>query len=310
MLDSWIWRVCRAFLILSLVSHPSQVLVKGKSVLPCWGRRSAEWENEYEVLLSWLEVYPKILGFSNRWNISLKWLTSLDIISYDTLIGFKFSESSYKYFTFMSCSRKYLFLQTPFQDSSVPLFTPMKSSGAVSFFILPGSSHCPLAGVSVTESDCSPQWEQSCHSCQCKNPTELWWPAELAWQMQMWGCCSVQHLPLAIFGHFWPFLAWTVMLAGDSPWCVTVCSDSSQPGSLMGLEGKQEIVNLQDQTVLSCHYQHFMSLEVDKQPGEKLKVKSWDLQISGFPSPLQILGFLTGWLWTGPQAKTPWAIRI
>lgn len=199
MLDSWIQRVCRGFLTLSCLS-PIPSPCKGKICATLLGQ--AKWGSGYEVLPSWLAVYPKILGFLNRWNISLKWLTSLEITSYDTLTGFKFSESSYKYFTFMSCSRKYLFLQTPFQDSSAPIFTLMKSSGAVSFFILPGSSYCPLTGVSVTESDYSLQWEQSCHSCQCKNPTELWCPAELAWQMQMWGCCSVQHLPLAIFGHF------------------------------------------------------------------------------------------------------------
>lgn len=200
MLVSWLYRVCRGFLTLSPVPHPSQVLIKEKAMLPCQGRQSAEWGNKYEVLLSWLAVYPKILGFSNRWQISLKWLTRLEIIFYDTLIGFKFSESSCKCFTFMSCFRKYLFLQTPFQVSSVPLFIPLKSSGVVSFFILPGSSRCPLTGVSVTDSDCSPQWEQSCHSCQCKKPTELSWPAELAWWMQMWGCCSVSIC-------LWPFLA-------------------------------------------------------------------------------------------------------
>lgn len=136
---------------LTPVPYPSRVLIKGKSVLVCWGRQSAEWGNRYEVLLCWLAVYSKILGFSNRWQISLKWLTGLEIISYDTLIGFKLSESSCNYFTFMSCSRKYLFLQITSQDSSVPLFIPLKSSGAVSFFILPCSTHCTLTGWSVTQ---------------------------------------------------------------------------------------------------------------------------------------------------------------
>lgn len=164
------------FLSLPPASHPSEVLIKGKSVPACWGRQSAEWGNRYGRLLSWLAVYPKILGFFNRWQIRLKWLTRLEIISYDTLIGFKLSKSSCNYFTFMSCSRKYLFLQTPSQDSSVPLFIPLKSSGAVSFFILPRSTHCTLTGLSVTQPCCSPPAEQSCHSCQCKNPPELWWP--------------------------------------------------------------------------------------------------------------------------------------
>lgn len=169
-------------------------------MLACWGRQSAEWGKRYKVLLSWLAVYPKILAFSNRWQISLKRLTRLEIISYDTLIGFKLSESSCNYFTFMSCSRKYLFLQTPSQDSSVPLFIPLKSSGAVSFFTLPCSTHCILTGLSVTQPYCSPPAEQSCHSCQFKNIPELWWPAKLAWLMQMWGCCIV-------FICVWPFLA-------------------------------------------------------------------------------------------------------
>lgn len=85
------------------------------------------------------------------------------------------------------------------------------------------------------------------------------------------------------FGHFWPFLAGIVMLAGDIPWHVTVCSNSSQPGSLMWLEGKQESVNLQEQTVLSCHYQHFMPLQVDKTTWRKAKgkiLRSVDLWIS------------------------------
>lgn len=113
------------------------------------------------------------------------------------------------------------------------------------------------------------------------------------------------HLPLVIF---WPFLAWTVMLDEDIPWHVTVCSNSSQTVSLLWLEGKQESFNEQEQTVLSAIISILCPYRLRKLPGEKLNAKSWDLQISGFPSPLQILGFLTGWLWTGAQAKTHWAI--
>lgn len=179
------------FLTLSPAFHAPEVLIKEKSVPACSGRLSAEWGNRYEVLLPQLVVYSKILGYFNRWQISLKWLTRLEIISYDTLIGFKLSESSCNYFTFMSCSRKYLFLQTPSQDSFIPLFIPLKSSGAVSFFILPCSTHCALTGLSVTQTYCPPPAKQSCHSCQCKTPPELWWPAKLAWLMQMWTCCIV-----------------------------------------------------------------------------------------------------------------------
>lgn len=164
------------FLTLPPASHPSEVLIKGKSMPACWDRQSAEWGNRCGVLPSWLTVYPKILGFFNRWQIGLKWLTRLEIISYDTLIGFRLSKSSCNYFTFMSCSRKYLFLQTPSQDSSAPLFIPLKSSGAVSFFILPCSTHCTLTRLSETQPYCSPPAQQSCHSCQCKKPPELCWP--------------------------------------------------------------------------------------------------------------------------------------
>lgn len=40
------------YLTLPPVPHPSEVLIKGKSALACWGRQSAEWGNRYEVPLS------------------------------------------------------------------------------------------------------------------------------------------------------------------------------------------------------------------------------------------------------------------
>lgn len=300
MLDSWIqnlYGISHSLACLSSIPSPR----KGKICATLLGQancRVREWVWSAAFLISSL---PK--GFSNRWNVSLRWLTSLEIISYDTLIGFKFS-SSYKYFTFMSCSRKYLFLETPFQDSSVPLFIPLKSSDAVSFFNLPGSSHCPLTAVSVTA---PPSESRVATAVNARTPQSF--GGLLNWHGK---CrCEGAAVCLSAFGHFWPFLAWVVMLAADSPWHMTECSNSSQPVSWWGLKINRK-VNLQEQTVLSCHLSAFYILggwqNYLEKPREKLRVKSWDLYISLFPSPLQILGFLTGWLWTGPQAKTHRAI--
>lgn len=55
--------------------------------------------------------------------------------------------------------------------------------------------------------------------------------------------------------------------------CLNWCSNSSLSSSLMWLEGKQDTVNLQEQTVLLCHYQHFTALEVHKTTWRKAKGK-------------------------------------
>lgn len=115
-------------------------------------------------------------------------------------------------------------------------------------------------------------------------------------------CADAAVCPSA-FGHFWPFLAWIVLLAGDISWHVTACSNSSQPGSLMWLEGKWETVNLQEQTVLSCHYQYFMSLEADKTTWRKAKgkiLRSVDPWISSSFANAQFLGWLN-LNWTSSQ---------
>lgn len=69
--------------------------------------------------------------------------------------------------------------------------------------------------------------------------------------------------------------------------CLNWCSSSSLPGSLMWLEGKWDTESTGADCAVVSLSAFYCPWRFTKPPGEKLRVKSWVLMISGLPSPFQ-----------------------